>query len=180
MNLTLFLTAVYHTSKFTPQLIQTLSQASETARLLILTDQSSLEDLVASLDGRAAIILHFPWEFTPSGTPFEEISTFRDFSCVFASPVPASPSPFVNSPRYFQVYRQTGVLDVRWKRGTEDVGGDAVRVLSAVERGELAVRFVPKQPVFVRVARASRERSGVLPADGDAERVLRRCVLAWG
>ena len=113
LNLTLFLTAVYHTSKFTPQLIQTLSQASETARLLVLTDQSSLEGFIASLDGRAAIILHFPWEFTPSETPCEEIAAFRDFSCVFASPLAASPSPFVSSPRYFQVYRQTGFLDVR-------------------------------------------------------------------
>ena len=96
---------------------------------------------------------------------------FREPARRFAVAVRLLPAVFPSVPA-------DGFSGRTWKRGTEDVGGDAVRVFSGVERGELAVRVVPKQPVFVRVARAGGERGGVLPADGDAERVLRRCARA--
>ena len=107
MNIDLYITAIFHYFHKKPQLVYSISQVSRNGRFIVITDEGSLEDTLSSLEGRKAMIIHFPWLFKPSHSPAERIMSFSNFSSVFSWA-----ADYSQTPRFFRVTRGSVSLEV--------------------------------------------------------------------
>ena len=107
MNIDSYLTAVFHYFHKSPQRIYSMSRASKDERLIVITDEGSLEDALSLLEGSKAILIHFPWLFKPSHSLAEKIISFSNFSNVFSWS-----ADYRQTPRFFRVVRGSVSLEV--------------------------------------------------------------------